>query len=115
MNFRNLDVYQLAIRFLPLAARISASIPRGYGDLGDQLRRAATSVPLNIAEGSGKNTLNNQKRYYADARGSAMECGAIVDSCAAYKFIGPDLVEEAITLLTSEVRMLSKMCLIEGR
>lgn len=111
MNFRKLEVYQLAIRFLPIAARICASIPRGYGDLGDQLRRAATSVPLNIAEGSGKNTVANQKRDYADARGSAMECGAIVDSCAAYNFIGTDLVEEAIALLTSEVRMLSKMCL----
>jgi four helix bundle protein len=111
MNYRKLEAYRLAIRFLPIAARIIGSIPRGFGDLADQLRRASTSVPLNIAEGSGKTTARNRKRYYADARGSAMECAAIVDSCVAFEFIEEDLAKRAIELLTSEVRLLSKICL----
>jgi hypothetical protein len=49
MNFRNLDVYQFAVRFLPLAGAIADSLPPRYAALGDQLRRASLSIPLNSA------------------------------------------------------------------
>ncbi|MBM4321616.1 MAG: four helix bundle protein, partial [Deltaproteobacteria bacterium] len=42
-----------------------------------QLRRASISTPVNIAEGSGKTKEPDQQRYYAIARGSAMECAAL--------------------------------------
>jgi len=48
---RKLDVYQVAVRFLPLAATIADSLPPGYAALADQLRRASISIPLNIAGG----------------------------------------------------------------
>jgi four helix bundle protein len=83
MNFRKLDVYQYAVRFLPLAAAIADSLPPRYAALGDQLRRASLSIPLNIAEGSGKSTGPDQRRFYSMARGSAMECAAILDACRA--------------------------------
>ncbi|MCA9565255.1 MAG: four helix bundle protein, partial [Myxococcales bacterium] len=87
MNYRKLEVYQYTIRFLPMASRICHSLPRGFADLADQLKRASTSIPLNIGEGSGKSTVKNRKRYYADARGSAMECAAIIDSCLAFELV----------------------------
>jgi len=110
MNFRNLEVYQFSIRFLPLAARFAASMPSGYSSFADQLRRASLSIPLNIAEGSGKTTVRDQRRYYANARGSAMECAAFVDACREIGFIEERQYEAADTLLGSVVRMLSKMC-----
>ena len=110
MNFRKLDVYQAAVRFLPLAVGIADSLPPRYAALGEQLRRASISIPLNIAEGSGKSTGPDQRRFYAIARGSAMECAAILDACSALVLIEKSKAEEADQVLLSTVRMLSKMC-----
>ena len=111
MNFRKLDVYQAAVRFLPLAAAIADSLPPRYASLADQLRRASLSIPLNIAEGSAKRSGPDQRRFYAIARGSAMECAAILDACTALALIEQPRAEEADQPLLSTVRMLSKMCL----
>ena len=78
--------------------------------MADQLRRAALSIPLNIAEGSGKSTGPDQRRFYSIARGSAMECAAIIDACSVLTLIEQPQTQEADQLLLSVVRMLSKMC-----
>jgi four helix bundle protein len=110
MNFRQLEVYQFAVRLLPPASEIANALPQRYAGLADQIRRASLSIPLNIAEGSGKTTGPDQRRFYAMARGSAMECGAIVDACLALKLIEQARADEVDGLLLSVVRMLSKMC-----
>src|SRR5580704_11662821 len=48
LDFERLDVYRCAIEFLALAVRVTGRVPRGHADLRDQLRRASTSIPLNI-------------------------------------------------------------------
>jgi four helix bundle protein len=53
-RFQQLDVYQNAVSFLREAKRIAALSPKATDDLADQLRRAALSIQLNIAEGSGR-------------------------------------------------------------
>jgi four helix bundle protein len=80
LSFQKLDVYRCAIELLALAASISARPPRGFSSLTEQLRRAALSVPLNVAEAAGRTTDADAARHYAIARGSAMECAAIIDS-----------------------------------
>ena len=65
---------------------------------------------MNLAEGSGKSTGADQRRFYAMARGSAMECAAILDACRALALIEEVRAEEVDQLLLSIVRMLSKMC-----
>ena len=115
MNFRKLEVYQAAVRFLPLAVTIADCLPPRYAALADQLRRASLSISLNIAEGSGKSTGPDQRRFYAMARGSAMECAAILDACIALALIDQTRAEEADQLLLSTVRMLSKMCRAQER
>ena len=51
---RSLDVYRAAIEFVTLAHELCQSFPPGHASLADQLRRAATSICLNIAEGAGE-------------------------------------------------------------
>jgi four helix bundle protein len=53
-DHEKLDVYTAAVDFIALAHRIIATLPTGHADLADQLRRAATSIALNIAEGAGE-------------------------------------------------------------
>jgi four helix bundle protein len=110
MNFRDLIVYQQAVQVIPVAEQIASALPHVHASLADQIRRASVSIPLNIAEGSGKTTRPDQRRFYAMARGSAMECGAIVDACAALELVRTDRAAAANDLLASVVRMLSKMC-----
>lgn len=45
----------------------------------DQIDRSSTSIPLNIAEGTGKFTSKDKNRYYDIARGSAVESAACLD------------------------------------
>ena len=110
MDHEKLDVYQCALRFAALAFQILENMPRGHAELSDQLRRATLSIPLNIAEGAGKPSVKDRSRFHAIARGSAMECGAILDLLQLQALAQPPVVAEAKSLLVRLVAMLSKMC-----
>ena len=47
--------------------------------LKDQLLKASSSIALNLAEGSGKRTREDQSRFYSIALGSLRECQAILE------------------------------------
>ena len=77
-----LDAYRVALEFIELAQDLEKRLPRAKGQLGDQLARAGESILLRIAEGSGASWGSaDQRRYFRSARGSAMECAAILDVC----------------------------------
>ena len=109
MNYESLDVYQAAIAHLALASKIVAELPAGYSTVTDQFRRAALSVVLNIAEGYGKLGKQDQRRFYSIARGSAMECGAVIDVLAVLNLIAGENRREAKSLAVRVVQMLTKM------
>jgi four helix bundle protein len=110
LGYQRLDVYQCAIRLLAECARLSHDTPKGYGALADQLRRAALSVPLNIAEGAGRPAARDAARCYGIARGSAMECGAILDALGAIGSGDAESRSAALGLVVRIVEMLTKMC-----
>lgn len=105
-GFQKLDVYQCATRLLALSAPLAERAPRGYGSLADQLRRAALSIPLNIAEGSGKFD-KDARRFYAIARGSALECAAILDAFESLAVASAQELAAARELLDRIVAMLT--------
>ena len=109
LAYEKLDVYQCSVQFLALSAGIVQALPKGNAALGDQLRRAAVSIPLNIAESAGKPTTADRKRFSGIARGSAMECGAILDACRVLGLCDESCVEKGKQLLVRIVSMLSKM------
>jgi four helix bundle protein len=107
-GFQRLDVYRCAVRFLALSSALLERLPRGHGALADQLRRAALSVPLNIAEGTGKGG-KDAARFYTIARGSALECAAVLDALEAVGVFAEGELGELRELLERVVAMLTKL------
>jgi four helix bundle protein len=110
LSFQKLDVYRCAIEFVTFAMSIARCIPRGHADLRDQLRRAALSVPLNIAEGAGRISKADAARHFAIARGSAMECAAVLDVILALGMLQQQRHQQGIDMLARSVAMLTKLC-----
>ena len=110
LDHEKLDGYQRSIEFVAYALRIAELVPRGQAALADQLRRAATSIPLNIAEGGGRAQGSpDRARFRGIARGSAMECGAVLDVIRLFDVAPEADWAKAKSLLVRIVEMLSKM------
>ncbi len=77
-DHEKLNVYQNALDFVEW---IDKKILDGKKKLSvyDQIDRASTSIPLNIAEGNGKYSSKDRCRYFDIARGSALECASCLD------------------------------------
>ena len=73
-HMKNFRTYQLAVEFYRLTR--SLKLP---AHLRDQLARASSSIALNLAEGAGRNTTQDQIRFFSIAFGSLRECQAILD------------------------------------
>ena len=97
-GFQRLDVYRASTQFLGLTSKLVARIPRGHRDLIDQLRRAALSVPLNIAEGKRQIQPRRCALLYV-ARGSALECAAVLDALEAMTVFSQAGLNQARELL----------------
>ena len=69
-RFRSLD---LAVEFCQMVKLLKLPI-----HLRDQMLRASSSVALNLAEGSGKPSSKDKRRFYSIALGSLRECQAIL-------------------------------------
>jgi four helix bundle protein len=109
LSFQKLDVYQRSIEFLVFARRLLLRIPKGHGDLVDQLRRSAQSIPQNVAEGAGKITRADKAKHYTIARGSAMESAAHLDVMRVEELIDDEQYAIGVALLERVVAMLTKM------
>jgi four helix bundle protein len=109
LHHEDLDAYKAAIEFCALAVAAAERFPRGYSPLADQLRRAAFSMPLNIAEGYGKRTPDDRSRFYDIARGSAHECGAVWDVARVAGILEEATFVRGKALLVRIVSMLVKM------
>jgi four helix bundle protein len=88
-GFEDLDCYQLALQVLKEAYRVANHLPavERY-NLADQLRRAATSVTLNIAEGYGRYHYLDRLRFFYIARGSLSETLSGLIDCQAVGYTG---------------------------
>ncbi len=75
----------------------------------DQLDRASTSIPLNIAEGNGKFSNADRARFLEIARGSALEWAACIDVLAVRRLITVERIIPAKEQLGRIVKMLMGM------
>ncbi len=104
-DHEKLNVYQAAVRFVAWADELLEAFPKSTAVL-NQLDRASTSVPLNIAEGNGKHTSADCCRFFDIARGSALECAACLDVLVAKKKTEVRTADEGKAALTEIVSML---------
>jgi len=79
-NHQKLDIYGASKQFVLECYRLTKSLPteEKFGMIA-QIRRAALSVHLNIAEGASRKSEAERKRYFEIARGSVIEIGAALD------------------------------------
>ncbi len=73
-SYKELETWQLAMKLVAEVYRVTKDFPKEeiYG-LTNQVRRAAVSVPSNIAEGQGRNSTKEFLHYLSIARGSLFE------------------------------------------
>ena len=110
-DHERLDVYQEAIGFISWVDEWLADIPKGLA-VHNQLDRASTSIPLNIAEGNGKYTAADRCRFFDIARGSALECAACLDVLVTKKRIasaddGKAILVRIVSMLVGLIRSTS--------
>src|SRR5690349_23181104 len=99
-----LDVYRESIAFCGWVGEFLAAIS-AKAAAKDQLDRASTSIPLNIAEGNGKFSARDRARFFEMARGSALECAACLDVLLTRKLATEQQVAEKKERLARIVQM----------
>ena len=88
--------------------RVTRSFPKDelYG-LVSQLRRAAVSVPSNLAEGHGRNSRKEFHHFIGQARGSLAEVETQVEIAKNLGFLRPDCTSELLMKIAEVGRMLT--------
>jgi four helix bundle protein len=109
MDHEKLDVYKLAIKLNKVAFSLIEELPRGQSAVADQLRRAAVSVPCNIAEGMGREPGPDRARFLLIARGSAMECAALFDVIDLLGTVDGEGLQKGKSLVRRIVGMLTRL------
>ena len=107
-DHKRLNVYQEAIAFCGWVGDLLNEIT-AKAAAKDQLDRASTSIPLNIAEGNGKFSYADRARFLEIARGSALECAGCIDVLAVRKVISAERTIPAKEQLVRIVNMLVGM------
>ena len=87
-NYENLEISKLSLELIDIVYNLTNKFPKEemFG-LGSQLKRSASSVLLNIAEGSGKYSKQDFARYIRNAIGSLIETHAGIKIVQKRKYI----------------------------
>lgn len=106
-DFRRLKVWQLSRELAVVVDSVTRNFPRRDGGMiSKQLRRAALSIPANIAEGCGKSSRKDTVRFLSIALGSAKETENHLLLAADLHYLPPSQREELLSRVCSIQRML---------
>lgn len=107
-RFEKLNIYQEALRLIDFIYLLSKRFPKEeiFG-LTNQLRRAAVSIALNIAEGSSR-TRKDFAHFLDLSKGSCFECVAVLMICKNQKLINENEYNNLYEQLNKIARMISK-------
>ena len=109
-SFKDLIVWQrsmdLAVRIYRITQELPASEQFG---LTSQLRRAAVSIPSNIAEGYGRQSTGNYRQFLSISRGSLMEIETQINICDRLKYLAQSDTENIFKEITEISKMLTSL------
>ena len=78
-DHEKLDIYRVSLDFAAWSYRLCKMLKGSDRHARDQILRASQSIPQNVAEGNGKRSGPDRRRFFEIARGSALECASILD------------------------------------
>lgn len=114
-TFEKLIVYQKAIDIADDVFNATKAFSRGYGFIANQLNRAILSISTNIAEGNGRFTAADRKRFFGMARGSVQECVPLLELATRRQLIAGEVhaalkqrLEEISRMLSGLIRRMEK-------
>jgi four helix bundle protein len=110
LNHQKLDVYSLSRALVKECYFFTKSLPSDERfAMSQQIRRAALSVHLNIAEGASRKSKVERRRYFEVARGSVVEIDAALDIAYDLGYLAQDRFEELGKSMVRCFSMLSKL------
>jgi four helix bundle protein len=90
-RYESLKIWPIALEYVDACFIVTDSLPqRILFSIGEQLRRAATSIVANIAEGSAKSTSRSERSHYDIARGSVAETVGLLALCQRRGYLDDD-------------------------
>ncbi len=107
-SYRDLDVWKQSRLLVKSVYQLSKTFPKEeqFG-LTNQLRRAAISVPSNIAEGSGRNHSKDSIQFFFIARGSLYEIETQLTIASDLEFISGKQLDEVLEQVTRCKKLLN--------
>ncbi len=107
-NFRDLQVWQKAIDLVVRCYSIAKGLPEyeKYG-LSSQIRRAAVSIPANIAEGHSRSHTKEYLQHISIAYGSLSELETLLIICERLEYISNTAMNAALEQTSEIGRMLN--------
>ena len=106
-SYRDLDVWQVAVELAVVCYRITKPFPKDelFG-MVSQIRRSASSVSANIAEGQGRASTKEFLHFLSISRGSLLELETHLTVCHRIQLLTKEQLDEAISLSDRVSRIL---------
>jgi len=109
-SYKGLLVWQKAMELTAVIYKLVKKLPKEeLYSLSDQMRRAAVSIPSNIAEGQDRNTKKEFIYFLTIARGSKAELETQLLICVKIGYLIEEEILEAMTLSTEIGKMLTSL------
>jgi len=110
INHQELDIYKISRALVKECYKITKSFPSDERFvLNSQIRRAALSVHLNIAEGCSRKSVIERKRYFEISRGSVIEIDAAFDIAGDLRYCSGKEMPDLEIHMNRTFSMLCKM------
>ena len=110
LNHKNLDAYKASRVLMKECYRISLLLPQDEKfNMVSQIRRAALSVKLNLAEGSSRKSSIERKRYYEISRGSIVELDAAFEAAVDLNYLNEEQVTDLAAPINNSFALITNL------